>query len=134
MSAGASFAADAESGTEASADAAPSGEIVVTARFRAERLQDVPIAIGAITGDQLAKSHNDTLRQIQQQVPSLQVLGFNPRNVSITVRGLGTNSGVTNDGLEQGVGVYIDDVYHARPSPAARSGCAERCRQSPARP
>lgn len=96
----------------------PAEDIVVTARFRNERLQDVPIAIGAVTGAQLAASHNDTLRQIQQQVPSLQILGFNPRNVSITIRGLGTNAGITNDGLEQGVGIYIDGVYHAKPSVA----------------
>ncbi|MFT4090181.1 MAG: TonB-dependent receptor [Asticcacaulis sp.] len=96
----------------------PVEEVIVTARFRNERLQDVPIAIGTLTGRQLDAAHNDTLRQIQQQAPSLQILGFNPRNVSITIRGLGTNSGSTNDGLEQGVGIYIDGVYHARPSVA----------------
>ncbi|MCX7283186.1 MAG: TonB-dependent receptor [Novosphingobium sp.] len=47
-------------------------------------------------------------------MPSLQVFSFNPRNTNINVRGLGSNVALTNDGLENGVGFYIDNVYYGR--------------------
>jgi len=90
--------------------------IVVTARHRVENLQDVPIAVTAITAKQLDASGGSSLRQIQQQVPSLQILGFNPRNITIQIRGLGTTAGTVNSGIEPGVGVYVNGVYNARPS------------------
>jgi iron complex outermembrane receptor protein len=104
-----------------SAEPATSGveEIVVTARQRKELLQSVPIAVTALSKYQLLQLEStgeNTIQQLQMQVPSLQIQGFNPRNATMTIRGLGTNSGTTNDGLEQGVGVYIDGVYMARPS------------------
>jgi iron complex outermembrane receptor protein len=48
-------------------------------------------------------------------VPSLQVYSFNPRNTNINIRGLGANVSLTNDGLENGVGFYLDNVYYGRP-------------------
>src|SRR5205085_2709749 len=42
----------------------------------------------------------------------------NPRNSAINIRGLGAPFGLTNDGLEPGVGLYIDGVYYARPASA----------------
>ena len=92
--------------------------ITVTARHRKENLQDVPIAVTAITARDLEASGNFTVRQMQQQVPSLQILGFNPRNITIQIRGLGTTSGSVNSGIEPGVGVYVNGVYFARPSAA----------------
>ncbi|CAN5331283.1 TonB-dependent receptor [soil metagenome] len=104
--------------SEADAAAADEGveQIVVTARHRVENLQDVPIAVTAITAKQLEASGGSSLRQIQQQVPSLQILGFNPRNITIQIRGLGTTAGTVNSGIEPGVGVYVNGVYNARPS------------------
>ena len=98
-----------------SADAAaPSGgEIVVTARRREERAQDVPIALSVISERTLAASGDYTLGQVQQLVPSLFVSGGNARNTNINIRGLGSNA-ITNDGLENGVGFYVDDVYYGR--------------------
>lgn len=89
--------------------------IVVTgSRRRDEDVQDVPIALTAISADQLERRGSYTLGQIQQQVPSLQVFSFNPRNTNINIRGLGSNVALTNDGLENGVGFYIDNVYYGR--------------------
>lgn len=89
--------------------------IVVTAsRRRDEDVQDVPVAISVISSDALEKRGDFTLGQIQQQVPSLQVFSFNPRNTNINIRGLGSNVALTNDGLENGVGFYIDNVYYGR--------------------
>ena len=98
------------------ASAAGEGEtIVVTAsRRRDENVQDVPVAISVISAAALEKRGDFTLGQIQQQVPSLQVITFNPRNTNINIRGLGSNVALTNDGLENGVGFYIDDVYYGR--------------------
>jgi iron complex outermembrane receptor protein len=51
-------------------------------------------------------------------IPSLKVVSFNPRNTNINIRGLGANIALTNDGLDPGVGFYIDDVFYARPGQA----------------
>lgn len=89
--------------------------IVVTAsRRRDEDVQDVPVAISVISSEVLERRGDFTLGQIQQQVPSLQVFSFNPRNTNINIRGLGSNVALTNDGLENGVGFYIDNVYYGR--------------------
>jgi iron complex outermembrane receptor protein len=89
-------------------------EIVVTARHRDEDAQDVPIALSVVSAEALEKTGNFTLGQIQQLVPSLQVFSFNPRNTNINIRGLGSNVALTNDGLENGVGIYIDGVFYGR--------------------
>lgn len=94
--------------------AIPLEDIIVTARRRAEGAQDVPIALSALSAERIATSGAYTLGQMQQLVPSLQVFSFNPRNTNILVRGLGSNVALTNDGLENGVGFYIDGVYYGR--------------------
>jgi iron complex outermembrane receptor protein len=89
--------------------------VVVTARYREEDAQNVPIAITTLSEDQLeALSGTYTLKQLVNQLPSLNIQGFSGRNQTITIRGLGTNAGATNDGLEQGVGLYVDGVYRPR--------------------
>jgi iron complex outermembrane receptor protein len=89
--------------------------VVVTARYRAEDVQDVPIPISTMSADQLkALGGTTNLRQVVQQLPSLNIQGYSGRNQTITIRGIGTNAGSTNDGLEQGVGIYIDGVYRPR--------------------
>jgi iron complex outermembrane receptor protein len=97
-------------------DDAPSdiSEITVTARYRNESAQDVPIAISSISSRQLEAQGATSLKQIVQQLPSLNIQGFSGRNQTITIRGIGTNAGGTNDGLEQGVGLYVDGVYRPR--------------------
>ncbi len=89
--------------------------ILVTARRREEDSQDVPVALSVVSSEALEKTGNFTLGQIQQSVPSLQVFSFNPRNTNINIRGLGSNVALTNDGLENGVGFYVDNVYYGRP-------------------
>jgi iron complex outermembrane recepter protein len=89
-------------------------DVVVTARRREERAQDVPIALSVVGSEALERTGNFTLGQVQQLVPSLQVFSFNPRNTNINIRGLGSNVALTNDGLENGVGIYIDNVFYGR--------------------
>ena len=102
----------ADSAAPGAADAA--GDIVVTARRREEKAQDVPIALSVVSGEQIAARGDYRLDQVQQSVPSLQVFSFNPRNTNINIRGLGSNVALTNDGIENGVGMYIDNVYYGR--------------------
>ena len=99
----------------ASAASFDGAEIIVSARRRDESAQDVPIALSVIGASQLEATGNYSLTQIQQIVPSLQVFSFNPRNTNINIRGLGSNVALTNDGLENGVGFYVDNVYYGRP-------------------
>jgi len=111
------FAAD---NALAPVDAAPAVEaegadITVTARRRDEDAQSVPIALSVVSADALDRTGNFTLAQVQQLVPSLQIFSFNPRNTNVNIRGLGANVALTNDGLENGVGFYLDNVYYGRP-------------------
>lgn len=88
--------------------------IVVTARRRAETAQDVPLAISVIGGDHIDATGAFNVGRLQQLTPTLQFYASNPRNTAINIRGIGAPLGLTNDGIEQGVGVYVDDVYYAR--------------------
>ncbi|MGN6819076.1 MAG: TonB-dependent receptor [Sphingomonas sp.] len=92
----------------------PGGDIVVTARRRTERLQTVPIAVAVLSGETLANAGAFNVNRLQQFQPALQFYSSNPRNSSINIRGLGAPFGLTNDGIEQGVGLYIDQVYIGR--------------------
>jgi iron complex outermembrane receptor protein len=90
------------------------GEIVVTARRRAESVQDVPIAMSVIGGSTLAETGVYNVGRLTQIQPSLQFYSTNPRNSAANIRGLGAPFGLTNDGIEQGVGIYVDQVYYSR--------------------
>lgn len=91
-----------------------SGTIVVTARRRAETAQDVPLAISVVGGEHIDSTGSFNVGRLQQLTPTLQFYSSNPRNTAVNIRGLGVPFGLTNDGIEQGVGIYIDDVYNAR--------------------
>ncbi|AMK24031.1 MULTISPECIES: TonB-dependent receptor [unclassified Sphingobium] len=88
--------------------------IIVTARRRQETAQEVPLAISVIRGDSIEATGNFNVVKLQQLAPTLQVYTTNPRNTSVNIRGLGVPFGLTSDGFEQGVGIYVDDVYNSR--------------------
>ena len=92
--------------------------ITVTARKREENVQDVPIAISVLTSQDLEKTGTYSTEQLTRLQPSIQLISSNPRNTAVTIRGLGSVIGLTNDGLESGVGFYVDEVYYARPGSA----------------
>ena len=96
------------------AQAAYGNEIVVTARRRSETAQDVPIAISVVGGDQIDSTGAFNIGRLQQLAPTVQFYSSNPRNSAVNIRGIGAPFGLTNDGIEQGVGIYVDDVYYAR--------------------
>ena len=91
-----------------------SGEIVVTARRREEKAQDVPIAMSVIGGSTIEQTGATNLNRLQTALPAVQFYSSNPRNSAINIRGLGAPFGLTNDGIEQGVGFYLDQVYIGR--------------------
>ena len=90
-----------------------STDVIVTARRRTERAQDVPIALSVVGGDTLDRTGRTNLLQIAELTPSLTIRSNNARNTFANIRGLGSNSD-QNDGLEVGVGFYVDDVYYGR--------------------
>ncbi|RYY26444.1 MAG: TonB-dependent receptor [Sphingomonadales bacterium] len=89
-------------------------DIVVTARRRAEQVQDVPIPISVVGVKELDSTGSFNVQRLQQLQPTLQFYSTNPRNSSVNIRGIGAPLGLTNDGIDQGVGVYIDQVYFSR--------------------
>ncbi|HKX78899.1 MAG TPA: TonB-dependent receptor [Novosphingobium sp.] len=105
----------AASETTAAEDEISRGDvIIVTARRRQETAQEVPLAISVIRGDSIESTGNFNIVKLQQLAPTLQVYTSNPRNTSVNIRGLGVPFGLTSDGFEQGVGIYVDDVYNSR--------------------
>lgn len=99
---------------EAAATDAQIGDIIVTARKRAESLQRVPVAISAATGEQLAQSGVTSLSDIGRAVPGLKPQPH-PSAASIVqfqLRGQGASDVLLT--VDQAVGVYLDGVYVAR--------------------
>jgi iron complex outermembrane recepter protein len=91
-------------------------EVVVSSRRRIEKVQDVPIAVSVITGKQAEQAGAFNVNRIKELVPSVQLYSSNPRNTGINIRSLGSPFGLTNDGIDPGVGFYVDGVYYARPA------------------
>ncbi len=104
-----------QSAHQAEEDNASHGDvIIVTARRRKETAQAVPLAISVVKGDSIEATGNFNVVKLQQLAPTLQVYTSNPRNTSVNIRGIGAPFGLTSDGFEQGVGIYVDDVYNSR--------------------
>jgi iron complex outermembrane receptor protein len=101
--------AAAEDGAEGRAP-----EIVVTAQFREQRLQDIPIAITAIDDALLEARSQTNLQEVTNQAPNvtLRTMGasFGP-SMGASIRGVGQFD--FSPAFEPGVGLYIDDVYYS---------------------
>ncbi len=91
-------------------------EIVVTARRRSETAQQVPIPISVIGGELVEDAGAFNVNRVKELVPTVQLYSSNPRNTTLNIRGLGSTFGLTNDGIDPGVGFYVDGVYYARPA------------------
>jgi iron complex outermembrane receptor protein len=114
------FAAANPAHAQAADEAVANGdEIVVTARHRDERAQDIPVALSVVGGDLLTRTNTTSVADLSKLAPSLSFQGYNPRNTNLNIRGLGNNIAIASDGLDPGVGFYIDGVYYNRPGTAA---------------
>ena len=89
-------------------------EIVVTAQFRQQNLQDTPLAITAVTAEMMEARSQTNISEITNQAPSVtlkqQSAMFGPA-IAAYIRGVGAAD--FNPALEPGVGIYVDDVYIA---------------------
>ncbi|MDQ3125688.1 MAG: TonB-dependent receptor [Pseudomonadota bacterium] len=93
-------------------------DIVVSARRRDELLKDVPISVSAIGEERLEQTGASDITALQQQTPNATVQvarGSNSTLISF-IRGIGQQDPLW--GFEPGVGLYVDDVYVARPQGA----------------
>ncbi|MGZ9099016.1 MAG: TonB-dependent receptor [Brevundimonas sp.] len=94
------------------------GDVVVSARRRDELLKDVPISVSAIGEERLEQTGASDITALQQQTPNATVQvarGSNSTLISF-IRGVGQQDPLW--GFEPGVGLYVDDVYVARPQGA----------------
>ena len=105
------FAQEAQAQAE---ETATNREIVVTAQFREQRLQDTPLSITAIDATLLASRNQTDISQIAAQAPNVQLTqmgGAFGSSMAAYIRGIGQYD--FNPAYEPGVGIYIDDVYFA---------------------
>ncbi|MGZ5031987.1 MAG: TonB-dependent receptor [Usitatibacter sp.] len=92
--------------------------VVVTARRREELIQDVPGAVSSFSGAALERAGIPDITGLADLVPNTTLKTSRATNSTLTafIRGIGQQDPVA--GYEQGVGVYLDDVYLARPQGA----------------
>jgi Outer membrane receptor proteins, mostly Fe transport len=88
--------------------------VIVTSRRRRELLQNVPVPVSVVTGAKVNDAGAFNVNLLKELVPSVNLYSSNPRNTGLNIRGQGTTFGLTNDGIEPGVGFYVDGVYYAR--------------------
>jgi iron complex outermembrane recepter protein len=89
---------------------------VTTARRREETVQEVPIPISIVDGGLITDTGAFNVNRVKELVPTVQLYSSNPRNTGVNIRGLGSPFGLTNDGIEPGVGFYVDGILYARPA------------------
>lgn len=104
----------ADTKKEQATDEATMREIIVTAQFRSQKLQDTPLAITAVDSALLESRNQTDVSQIAAQAPNVQMTqmgGAFGSSMAVYIRGIGQYD--FNPAYEPGVGMYIDDVYYA---------------------
>ena len=102
---------------EVSAQGGVLEEVTVTARKRAESLQDVPIAVTAFTGDTLQDKGLINIAQVADWTPGLEMdptaaISGSSATLTTFIRGIGMSDFLLT--IDPGVGLYVDDVYVSR--------------------
>ena len=110
--------ADPQQSTGSKSDAAQLGQVTVTARRREENLNEIPVAVTAFSEQRIEVLNIEDLGDLQGQVPNLTIYAARGSSSTVTayIRGIGQSDPLW--GVEPGVGIYIDDVYVARPQGA----------------
>ncbi len=102
-----------EQPASAQPEAALPGDIIVTAQRRAERVQDIPLSVTAVSGEALTNAQVTTAERLEQLVPGIR-MGRSGSDLRPAIRGTYTeNVGVNGDPR---IGIYIDDIYQSRTS------------------
>jgi iron complex outermembrane recepter protein len=108
-----STATTATSNTAPGTDNGALEEIVVTAQFRQQNLQDTPVAITAVNAEMMEERGQTTLHELGQHAPNVSLVetggAFGP-GMTATIRGIGQAD--FDPAFAPGVGIYIDDVYY----------------------
>lgn len=93
-------------------------EVLVTAQKREQNLQEVPVSITSFNAAELENKGITTITELEKSVPNTQFRASRATNSTLTayIRGVGQQDPLW--GFEPGVGVYVDDVYYARPQAA----------------
>ena len=112
------FAQEAAASGSGDKQATTLDAVKVTARKREETLQEVPVAVTAFTADALDKLNVEDLSDLDAQVPNLTIYAARGSSSTLTayIRGVGQSDPLW--GVDPGVGIYMDDVYIARPQGA----------------
>jgi iron complex outermembrane receptor protein len=118
LSGGAAGVAHAQSGAAAAPAQEVTDVVVVTARRREESLQDVPVSVTAYSADQLSKQGIVDVTGLALSLPNTTLKASRATNSTLTafIRGVGQQDPLA--GFESGVGIYLDDVFLARPQGA----------------
>ena len=90
------------------------GEVIVTAARREQALQDVPIAVTAVSDAQLERANVTSTADLLRVAPTMQITTTNSETGGTTIRIRGVGTAGNNIGLEGAVGVFIDGVYRQR--------------------
>lgn len=88
-------------------------DIVVTARKREERLQDVPIAVTATTGETLEREQINLVKDVAALTPGLNISSDAVGRAFLAIRGVGNT---LIDSVQPGVGIFIDGIYQPNTS------------------
>lgn len=113
ISAAAQSAGGATVNATSDAGVASDGEILVTARKRAESVQDVPATIGVVTQEAVINSGVSNLQQLQSVAPGINMAKAPTGNeIGVTIRGLGSSPGVPS--FDSSVSLFVDGVYAPR--------------------
>jgi len=102
-----------EAPAEASAEPVSDPDIVVTARKREESLQDVPVAISAVTGDTLENRGITSVREAAVLTPGLNINSDGAGRAFVAIRGVGVT---LVQSVQPGVGLFIDGIYQPNTS------------------
>lgn len=105
-----SIAAEAIVSEDTAAVASDPDDIVVTARRREERLQDVPVAVSVASGTALSRANITNLEQLAARLPNVKISQA-PASDQLYIRGVGSG---LNLGFEQSVGTFVDGIYRGR--------------------
>lgn len=87
-------------------------EVIITAERRSQNIQEVPLSVAAIGGDELALGKVSDLNDVGFKVPGVSFNIFNVGEPRFYIRGIGNSS--DSAASDQAVGVFLDEVYIGR--------------------
>ncbi|MFA5263116.1 MAG: TonB-dependent receptor [Opitutaceae bacterium] len=89
------------------------GSVVVTARNKAEQLQEIPVPVSVIDDKTIERENIATVFNFAEKVPNFSYTAMNSRWSNLSIRGVGKNN--ANEAFEPSVGIIIDNVYISHP-------------------